>query len=245
MNAIYGPDQRDLSVADAAFRWNPDAPLSGFKIAYVRNGFEPQAGRGGEAGGRGAGGGGGRGGGRGGRGGLPPEERGRIYQSVIETYRKLGANLTAVDLPDLSIGDSIGFILTTEAAASFDDVTRSGEVDLLRTGTSRSTWPNTFKAGRFVPAVEYLRAQRARVLLMRQMDEFLAPYDALLSAGLDSTLGVTNLTGQPAIAVKCGVYTDIPVMLMLTGRLYEEASLCRIAMAYEQATEWKDRHPTL
>jgi Asp-tRNA(Asn)/Glu-tRNA(Gln) amidotransferase A subunit family amidase len=250
MNAIYGPDQRDLSVADAAFRWNPDAPLSGFKIAYVRNGFEPQTGRaGGAGGGRGAGGaGGGRGAGRGGgggRGGVPPEERASIYQSVLDTYRKIGANLTPVDLPDLSIGDAIGFILTTESAASFDDLTRSGDVDLLRTGTSRSTWANTFKAARFVPAVEYLRAQRARVLLMRQMDEFLAPYDALLSAGLDATLGVTNLTGQPAIAVKCGVHTDIPVMLMLTGRLYEEASLCRIAMAYEQATEWKDRHPAL
>ena len=245
LNAIYGPDGRDGSVANAAFRWNPDAPLSGFKIAYVRNAFEPAAGRGGQPAGGRAGAPGAAGGRGGGRGGVPPEERSKIYEAVIATYRKLGANLTAVDLPDLSIGNAIGFILTTESAASFDEVTRSGAVDLLRTGTSRSSWPNTFKAGRFVPAVEYLRAQRARVLLMRQMDEFMAPYDALLSAGADATLGVTNLTGHPAMALKCGVYTDVPVMLMVTAKLYEEASLCRIALAYEQATEWRDRHPTL
>ena len=43
LNAIYGPDKRDNTIADAAFTWNPDAPLAGFKIGYVRTGFEPQA----------------------------------------------------------------------------------------------------------------------------------------------------------------------------------------------------------
>ena len=179
-------------------------------------------------------------------GGMPVEERRRVYQDVLAVYRKLGADLTPVDLPDLSIAGTIGFILETESAASFDDLTRSGDVDLLRTGTSASSWANTFKSARFVPAVEYLRAQRARVLLMRQMDDFMSKYDALLSAGSDSTLGVTNLTGHPAIALKCSIYNnDTPVMLMVTGKLYEEATICRVAMAYEQATDWKDKHPTL
>ena len=237
LNAIYGPDKRDGTVADAAFRWNPDAPLAGYKIAFVRNGFDPAP-----ADGRGAGApaaarqrepagvaqpvagaaGGRAGGAAGGGGGMSVEDRRKVYQEVLSVYRKLGADLTPVDLPDLSIAGTIGFILETESAASFDDLTRSGDVDLLRTGTSASTWPNTFKSGRFVPAVEYLRAQRARVLLMRQMDEFMSKYDALLSAGSDGTLGATNLTGHPAIALKCSIYnSDTPVMLMVTGRLYE------------------------
>ncbi|HYN08833.1 MAG TPA: amidase [Vicinamibacterales bacterium] len=263
LNAIYGPDKRDGTVPDAAFRWNPDAPLAGYRIAYVRTGFEPTAGGDGRgagappaapggapgaaAAGRGAGGGAGEAAGRGGgRGGMPVEERRKVYQDVLAVYRKLGATLEPVELPDLSIGGTIGFILETESAASFDDLTRSGDVDLLRTGTSASSWANTFKSARFTPAVEYLRAQRARVLLMRQMDEFMSKYDALLSAGSDSTLGVTNLTGHPAIALKCSIYnSDMPVMLMVTGKLYEEATICRIAMAYEQATDWKDRHPKL
>ena len=168
-----------------------------------------------------------------------------MYRDVLETYRKLGANLTPVDLPDLTLGNQIGFILEVEAAASFDDLTRSGEVDLLASGTSRSTWPNTFKVARFVPAVEYLRAMRARTILMRQFDQFMSKFDVLLSAGADGTLGTTNLTGHPAMAVKCGIINNTPRILMLTGQLYDEATMARVALAYEQATEWKDKHPTL
>jgi len=244
LNAIYGPDQHDPSVADAAFKWNPDLPLAGIKIAYVRSGFEPPAAPAAgaaPAGGAGAGGGGG-------RGGATPEQvqqQRDMYRSVLETYRKLGANLTPVDLPDMTLGNQIGFILEVEAAASFDDLTRSGEVDLLASGTSRSTWPNTFKVARFVPAVEYLRAMRARTLLMRQFDQFMSKFDVLLSAGSDATLGTTNLTGHPAMAVKCGIINNTPRILMLTGQLYDEATMARVALAYEQATEWKDKHPTL
>jgi Asp-tRNA(Asn)/Glu-tRNA(Gln) amidotransferase A subunit family amidase len=236
LNAIYGPDKRDGSVADAAFRWAPDAPLSGFRIGYVRSEFEPAAGRGRENAGAA---------GRGARGGVPPEARFEIYQAVLDVYRKLGVKLEPVELPDLAIASSIGFILDAEAAASFDDLTRSGEIDQLATGTSRSSWPNTFKSSRFIPAVEYLRAQRARLILMRRMDEFMSKYDAFLSAGADSTLSVTNLTGHPAISLKCGFYDNQPQSVMITGRLYEEGALCRVALAYEQATDWKDRHPAL
>jgi Asp-tRNA(Asn)/Glu-tRNA(Gln) amidotransferase A subunit family amidase len=247
LNAIYGPDKRDGTIADAAFKWAPDAPLSGFRIAYVRNAFEPPAApSGGRAGEAGPPAGGGRAGG-GGRGMTPEQlaERRKMYSDVLDTYRKLGAKLEAVDLPDLSIANQIGFVLEVESAASFDDLTRSGDADLLRSGTSASSWPNTFKSGRFVPAVEYLRAMRMRTLLMRQMDDFMAKYDVFLSAGSDNTLGATNLTGHPAMAVKCGIVNNTPRILMLTGQLYDEATLCRVALAYEQATEWKDRHPAL
>jgi Asp-tRNA(Asn)/Glu-tRNA(Gln) amidotransferase A subunit family amidase len=243
LNAIYGPDKRDPSVADAAFKWIPDVPLAGIRIAYVRTSFEGTAGR---AGGAApvpaappapAG-----------RGGLTPEQQEQqrqMYRAVLDTYRKLGANLIAVDLPAMPLAGQTGFILEVEAAASFDELTRSGEVDLLQSGTSRSSWPNTFKTARFISAVDYLRAQRARTILMRQMDEFMGTFDVLLSAGSDATLGTTNLTGHPAMAVKCGIINNTPRILMLTGHLYDEATLCRVALAYEQATEWKDRHPAL
>jgi Asp-tRNA(Asn)/Glu-tRNA(Gln) amidotransferase A subunit family amidase len=250
LNAIYGPDQRDLSVTDAAFRWNPDLPLTGVRVGYVRTGFEATAGRG--AGAPAAAAPGGRAGGAaapaGGRGGATPEQQEQqrqIYRDVIEVYRKLGAKLVPVDLPDLSISNQISFILDVEAAASFDELTRSGEVNQLQTGTSRSTWPNTFRSARFIPAVEYLRAQRARTILMQQFDRFMSQFDVLLSAGADATLSATNLTGHPAMAVKCGFLNNTPRILMLTGQLFDEATMCRVALAYEQATEWKDKHPTL
>jgi Asp-tRNA(Asn)/Glu-tRNA(Gln) amidotransferase A subunit family amidase len=232
LNAIYGPDKHDPTVADAAFKWVPDAPLSGIRIGYVRTAFEAAA----AAGAAGAG-----------RGNNPQqqEQARQIYRDALEVYRKLGAKLIPVDLPDMPLTNQLSFILDVEAAASFDELTRSGEGDLLQTGTSHSTWPNTFKAARFVPAVEYLRAQRARTILMKQMDQFMSQFDVLISAGSDATLSTTNLTGQPAMTVKCGSTTNQPRVFMLTGQLYDEATMARVALAFEQATDFKDKHPTL
>ena len=254
-NAIYGPDQRDGSVADAAFKWNPDTPLAGYTIGYLRTAFEGRAGGpggaaapagapaagAGAAGGAGAAAGRGGAGGGGGRGGaLTPEQ----LQEILNVYRKLGARLEPVDAPDASIAQATGLILNVEAAASFDDITRSGDINTLATGTSRSSWPDTFRQGRFVSAVEYIRAMRARTILMHQMDAFMSKYDAILSPG-DSMSTITNRTGHPAISVKGGFANNLPRPLVITGKLYEEATICRIALAYEQATEWKDKHPTL
>lgn len=236
LNAIYGPDRRDPTVADAAFKWNPDLPLGGIRIAYVRSQFEGAAPAAGAAA---------PGGGRGGATPQQAEQLRQIYRDVLDVYRKLGAKLQPVDLPDMPLTAQLSFILDVEAAASFDELTRSGEADLLQSGTSRSTWPGTFRSARFVPAVEYLRAQRARTILMKQMDQFMSQFDVLISAGSDATLSTTNLTGQPAMTVKCGTLTTQPRVFMLTGQLYDEATMARVALAFEQATDFKEKHPTL
>jgi len=262
-NAIYGPDKRDGSVANAAFRWDPQAPLSGYTIAYAKTAFENAGQRGGGRGPAAAGPPGaagvagvrGEAAGREGRGGLTPEQQAaqaaetkKMYDAVLEAYRKLGAKLVPVDAPPEinRISGAIGFILETESGAAFDAPTRSGDINkLMAPATSRSSWPNTFRQARLVPAVEYIQAMRARTLLLRQFDDFISKYDAFLEPGTGGTLGATNLTGHPAIALKCGFIGGLPRPVMLTGRLYEEAAICRIALAFEQATEWKDRHPTL
>ena len=164
LNAIYGPDKRDGTVADAAFKWNPDAPLAGYKIAYVRSGFEPAraaaaaqgaARRGGAA----AAGAAAAGAGRparaqpvdaGAAGGAEPwtrrrgrrpvaaalDERRKVYQDVLDTLsqaRRAQARTRGAAGPVDRAG-TIGFILEIESAASFDDLTRSGDVDLLAHG---------------------------------------------------------------------------------------------------------------
>ncbi|HKV99824.1 MAG TPA: hypothetical protein VJN96_08370, partial [Vicinamibacterales bacterium] len=178
----------------------------------------------------------------------------KIYDDVLETYRKLGAKLEPVDVPAelTQMTNAIGFLLEVESAASFDDATRSGDINQLQNPNgSRSSWPNTFRQSRFVPAVEYIRAMRIRTLLQRQADAFFSQFDVLLEPGTGGTLGMTNLTGHPAMAVKCGFTntpgyaTGQPRVLMLTGKLYEEATVARVALAFEQATDWKDKHPTL
>jgi Asp-tRNA(Asn)/Glu-tRNA(Gln) amidotransferase A subunit family amidase len=80
---------------------------------------------------------------------------------------------------------------------------------------------------------------------MREMDTLMARYDVLLSPTGSATLGVTNLTGHPALALKAGFVDNAPVELMLTGRLYDEATLLRTALAFERGTDWHTRNPTM
>jgi Asp-tRNA(Asn)/Glu-tRNA(Gln) amidotransferase A subunit family amidase len=254
-NAIYGPDGRDDTVVDAPFIWNPDVPLSKLRIGYIKAEFEarpetpPDAGRGGDAG-RGAGGAGATGAdaaGRG-RGGISPEEQRKRREAqlgalteALEVYRKAGATLQPIEIPGMDIAGAIGFVLSVEAAAAFDDLTRSAGIQ----DASLNTWPNTFRTHRYVPAVEYIRAQRARTLLIRQMDKLMSEYDVFLSPTASSSLGLTNLTGHPAVAVRAGFVANAPVELMVTGRLYDEATVLRVALAYERATTWNSVKPTL
>jgi Asp-tRNA(Asn)/Glu-tRNA(Gln) amidotransferase A subunit family amidase len=132
-------------------------------------------------------------------------------------------------------------VLATEAAAAFDDLTRSKDIN----DPSLGSWPNTFRTHRFVPAVEYIRAQRARTLLIREMDMLMSAYDVFLSPAGGPTVGITNLTGHPAIALKAGFLDKQPVELMVTGRLYDESTVLRVALAFERATAWHTRNPPL
>jgi aspartyl-tRNA(Asn)/glutamyl-tRNA(Gln) amidotransferase subunit A len=96
-----------------------------------------------------------------------------------------------------------------------------------------------------VPAVDYIRAPRARALLMRQMDDVMSKFDAFLTPTSSSSLGLTNLTGHPALALRAGFHEKAPVELMITGRLYDEATVLGLGLAYEQATRWHEVKPEL
>jgi Asp-tRNA(Asn)/Glu-tRNA(Gln) amidotransferase A subunit family amidase len=243
-NAIYGPDGLDDTVVDAPFVWAPDVPLAKLRIGYIKPEFEAAAP---QAGGRGEGRGGeGRGRGR----GLSPEdlkraeERLKLLNDALDVYRKVGATLHPVELPATMTRASgaIGFVLNVEAAAAFDDLTRSPEIK----DPTLNTWPNSFRAHRFVPAVEYIRAQRVRTLVIREMEKLMSEYDVLLSPAPNSaSLPLTNLTGHPAVALRAGFVSNAPVEIMVTGRLYDEATTLRVALAYERATKWTDVRPEL
>src|SRR3954452_4193321 len=233
-NAIYGSDGRDETVVDAPFTWNPDVPLSSLKIGFLANEFEPNAGFGGG----------------GGRGGVTPDEarrrseaRSTLLKASLDVLRSAGAKLEPMSLPEFP-ANALGFILSAEAATAFDDLTRSKGIDQL-TEQGPGAWPNTFRTSRFIPAVEYIRAQRARTLLNRQMDALMSKYDVFLSPTGSASLGITNLSGHPAACLKAGFVDDLPQALMITGRLYDEATVLRVALAYERATRWHTMNPPL
>ncbi|HXU08957.1 MAG TPA: amidase, partial [Blastocatellia bacterium] len=171
-------------------------------------------------------------------------QRRAIYKTALDVLEKAGAKLTPIEMPKLPAA-SLRFILTAEAAAAFDDITRDGRVNQL-SGQTPNDWPNSFRTSRFIPAVEYIRAQRARTLLMREMDKLMSNWDVFVSPAPGSaSLLVTNLTGHPQVCVPCGFIDGLPRSIMFTGGLYDEASPLRVALAYERATKWNTMHPKM
>src|SRR5262249_62160758 len=167
-----------------------------------------------------------------------------MYQEVLDAMRQVGAKLDPMELPQFST-QSLRIILNAEAATAFDDITRDGRVNQL-SGQSPGDWPNSFRTARFIPAIEYIRAQRARTLLMREMDKLMSNWDVFVSPAPGSaSLLVTNLTGHPQVCVPCGFIDGLPRSIMFTGGLNHEASPLRVALAFERATKWHTMHPKL
>ncbi|HEX9424297.1 MAG TPA: hypothetical protein VF899_13720, partial [Pyrinomonadaceae bacterium] len=171
-------------------------------------------------------------------------ERKTIYQQALDALKSAGANLQPIEMPKFSVA-ALRIILVAEAATAFDDITRDGRVSQL-SGQEPGDWPNTFRSSRFIPAVEYIRAQRARRLLMQEMDTLMSQWDVFVSPAPGSlSLLITNLTGHPAIVVPCGFPKGLPQSIMFTGRLYDEGAPLRVALAYERATQWHAMHPKM
>ena len=165
-------------------------------------------------------------------------------QATLDVLRRLGVELVPIELPAIAPG-ALRFVLTAEGAAAFDDLTRAGR-DGQMVLQNRSAWPNTFRSSRFIPAVEYLQAQRVRSLLIEQLDEKLKGLDAYVAPSFSPNLVLTNLTGQPAIAVPNGfTAAGLPTTITFMGQLYEEGVLLALAKAYQEATDFDEKHPPL
>ncbi|MEM9722760.1 MAG: amidase, partial [Bacteroidota bacterium] len=164
----------------------------------------------------------------------------------LEVFRSLGAMLEPVSLPeDLPI-QALGIILSAEAAAAFDELTRSDQ-DSLLVRQNRRAWPNVFRSARFIPAVEYIQANRHRTLLIQQMHQVLREYDAVICPSFGGPqLTITNLTGHPCVVFPNG-YNRLksPTSLSIIGNLFEEGLILYLAEAYQQATSFEEEHPPL
>jgi Asp-tRNA(Asn)/Glu-tRNA(Gln) amidotransferase A subunit family amidase len=215
-NAIYGPDGMDQAVYDAPFNYTPNVKLAQLRIGYVKGDFDRER-----------------------------SERKDNDEATLQTLRASGVQLIPIELPDYPV-NNLSFVLSTEAAAAFDDLTRSGRDDLLKQQT-RGSWPNTFRERRFVPAVEYLQAQRIRYSLIQdtarlfdKVELFLAP-----SVGGRSLL-LSNLTGHPCVVVPNGFSkAGTPTSICFIGNLFGEAQLLAAAKQYQDKTDFHRKHPKL
>ena len=159
--------------------------------------------------------------------------------------KKLGATLIPMELPSLPSND-ISFLLTVEGAAAFDDLTRSGKDDLM-VRQVKNAWPNAFRAARFVPAVEYIQANRHRSLLIQDFHKKLGDIDVYLSPALSGkNLTMTNLTGHPCVVLPNGFRPEgRPTSITFMGKLFGEGKLLQVAKIYQDATDFHLKHPKL
>ncbi len=161
---------------------------------------------------------------------------------ALAALRGAGYELVPIELPETP---PIGFILNVEAAAAFEDLTRSNRDDEL-TRQIRNAWPNTFRSAHFVPAVAYVQANRARRTLMEKMTALFKDneIDVYVNPSWNSSsLFITNMTGQPSITVPSGFHEGTPTSITFTGGLLREIEIVEVAGRYQSVTEWEDRHP--
>jgi Asp-tRNA(Asn)/Glu-tRNA(Gln) amidotransferase A subunit family amidase len=255
--AIYGPDGQDRSALhNAAFNWDATLDPKSLRVGYVKADFE------GDAASRD-------------RDAFlkrthdalkrndatlseeeltkraevqwtSAQEQRKFDQAVLDVFQnKLGIKLVSVELPKLP-AQAMRPILTAEAATAFDELTRSG-ADARLTAQTANDWPNTFRESRFIPAVEYINANRARTLLMQQFAEIFKRVDVILSPTFGAQLLDTNLTGHPSVILPNGFRSadNTPTSITFVGDLFGEARMLAVAKSYQDATDFHLKHPSI
>jgi Asp-tRNA(Asn)/Glu-tRNA(Gln) amidotransferase A subunit family amidase len=216
-DVIRGPDRRDPTTVDLPFPYRHDRTLESVRIGYLKSAFDEE---------------------------YPGRE---LDHEALRELRYLGVDLVPIEFPLAEMGVNpmdLALILSAEAAAAFQDLTLSGRDDEL-VRQVRFAWPNIFRAAQFIPAVEYIQANRHRTLLMEMMIDVFREVDVYLTPSLagDSLL-ITNLTGHPQVVVPAGfIDEDSPHSISFVGRLHDEATLLTVARIYQERTSWHKKTP--
>ncbi len=230
-DAIHGRDARDPFSRTAPFTWPLDRPPKSIRIGYVKSLFEDDYTK-----------------------SADKDEDKRGYEEwktidarSLEVLRQIGFDLRPMDLKFSVPVGPLSTILTAEAACAFDALVRDGRVDTMVRQVA-DAWPNVFRQGELVPAVEYLRAQRLRSIVMDEMAKIVEPFDVYVvpSFGGDNEL-LTNLTGHPAVVVPNGFrqLDGTPTSITFQGRLDGDDLALAAAQAYQDATDFHTKHPSL
>ncbi|MHC5112793.1 MAG: amidase [Planctomycetota bacterium] len=164
---------------------------------------------------------------------------------ALDAARAAGMKLVEIDLPEWPY-DALLTILLVEAAAAFEELTLDGRDDDL-VWQEPQAWPNTFRSARFIPAIEYVQAERFRRRVAEMMAERFEKVDAIISPSYAaSLLLITNCTGHPSLTLRTGFADDgTPRATTINGRLFDEGTLCAIGMAIERELGVWDRRPEL
>ena len=217
-NAIYGPDGKDNTIIDLPFNWDPDFDIRELRIGYRTQFFEGEL-----------------------MDGDPAFRRAVREESlkVLDFFRELGIDLVPLDF-DINPMSAVGLTMMCENASAADEMFRSGQDDLIED----PKWPNYWREHRFVPAVEYLQASRYRSMVIQEMNQVFQDVDVYIEITWTSCW-LTNTTGHPVLVVPCGFHSGRPVSISFVGRLFGEVELLAVAKAFQDGTDYHQRHPEL
>ena len=174
-------------------------------------------------------------------------------KAVLDQLRKAGVQLREAALPDAETGPML-LMLSAEAAAAFEDLTLSKKVNEL-VSQSEGSWPNSFRANRFIPAVDYINASRARTKLMGQMNDLFKDFDVIVTPTFSGdTLRITNLTGHPSITIP-NAFRPLddslvaarkqPDSITIIGPLYADEAVLSVADLIQKRTNWHLLRPLI
>ena len=214
-NAIQGADSKDLSLISAPFNYNSPQSAS---LKGMRIGF------------------------------IKSEFNRKYANSAndslsLKKIKDMGAELVEIELPELPYRDMI-IILGAESAAAFEDLTLSNRDDLL-VKQDKNAWPSGFRSSHFIPAVEYIQANRARAILIEELNKKMKGLDAFIAPAFGQNLVATNLSGHPCVVLPNGFRNGLPTSITFTGQLFGEGKLLKIAEAYQRAGDFHKKQPSL
>jgi len=217
-DAIRGSDPADKTVLNAGFTWPEKLDISELKIGYFKSAFDSGY------------------------------DMSDFDKQTLKVLRKLGANLIPVELDNEEIPvQALGLILTVEAAAAFDELTRSNR-DTLLVRQHRYAWPNTFRTARYITAVEYIQANRIRQDLIEDFHTRMKDFDVVITPSFmgGNHLLASNLTGQPVVVLPNGFKEDgTPTSISFLGNLFDEGTILALAAAYQEASPFNEKKPLL
>ena len=224
-DAIRGADPGDPASVDMPFPYQQGVDVTALRVGYLPDAFEGDY------------------------------DNAAADQATLTVLRDdLGLDLQPMALPTDMPVDAILNTLDVEAAAAFDELTRTRGVDaMVRQG--ENTWPNVFRTARFVPAVEHVQMSRARTVLMQRVHEVMQDVDVFVSPSYrGGTLGITNLTGHPCVCVP-NAFRPLedapdsprrePDSVTFVAPLYQDHHAIVLAQAYQGVTDFHRRRPPI
>lgn len=214
-SVITGKDPKDGMTTDFPDGFEPNKDYKSLKVAYLKNDIEKDS-----------------------------SLSKKNLDNAVKKFEDMGISLHAVELPKDVPYNSFDIILRAEAGAFFDDMVRAEEVDKMVEQHQRSR-ANSLRQARFIPAVEYIQANRQRQVLIEKMQAVMKDYDVLISPSSGNRLSIiTNLTGHPAISIPTGLdKKKHPTSITLISNLYDEASILLLAKAFQDQTDFDEMHP--